>query len=165
MQKNPEPRTQNRDEYTYRNLILWQKAQELTLAIIRIVAKLPDDRVVRIITGQIVRCSSSVGANIAEGHGRFSLAAHANYLSIAKASACETDNFLDLLRRAGYITAATEAKLHSDCTEVVRMLTAKILNLGRLQKAHAKSPRLGDEVAIYRTNDYTHEGPVLGSKF
>ena len=157
--QNPEPRTSgagSRAEggYSYRNLIVWQKAQGLTLAIVQLVVKLPDDRVSRIITDQIVRSSSSVGANIAEGHGRFSLAAHANYISIAKASACETDDWLDLLRRSGRISEEVEAQLHATCTELIRMLTSKILDLGRQNRSASKSPRIGEEVAIYGTSDY-----------
>jgi S23 ribosomal protein. len=157
--QNLEPRTSGAGSsaeggYSYRNLIVWQKAQTLTLAIVRLVAKLPDDKVSRIITDQIVRSSSSIGANIAEGHGRFSLAAHANYVSIAKASACETDNWLDLLRRTGRISDEIESQLHAGCTELIRMLTSKILNLGRQNRPASRSPQIGEEVAIYATSDY-----------
>jgi four helix bundle protein len=167
VRENQEPRTQNRG-YSFRNLILWNKAQELTLAIVREIAKMPEDRFVAIVSDQILRSASSMGANIAEGHGRYSPAAHANYLSIAKASACETDNFLDLLRRGGYLPAEVEAKLHADCEEVIRMLTAKILDLGRIAKP-SKGPRAGEERAIYYTaEDYARDEPgsgfsVLGS--
>ena len=167
MSENPEPRTETRG-YSFRNLILWNKAQELTLAIVREIAKMPEDRFVAIVSDQIFRSASSMGANIAEGHGRYSPGAHANYLSIAKASACETDNFLDLLRRGGYLSARTEAKLHTDCQEIIRMLTSKILDLGRIAKT-TKGPRLGEERAIYyAAGDYSDEEPgsgfsVLGS--
>ncbi len=157
--QNLEPRTSRAGSgaeggYSYRNLIVWQKAQTLTLAIVQLVAGLPDDKVSRIITDQIVRSSSSIGANIAEGHGRFSLAAHANYLSIAKASACETDNWLDLLRRSGRISDEVEAQLHAACTELIRMLTSKILDLRRQNRSANKSPRIAEEAAIYGPSDY-----------
>lgn len=180
MQENREPRTENR-RYTYRNLILWQKSQELTLKIIRRVALLPErDRAAEVIAKQILRSSSSVGANIAEGHGRYSLAAHANYLSIAKASACETDNWLDLLRRADYLDRSEEASLHTDCEEIIRMLTSKILKLEEMARSRKATLRVSDDKAIYQTNsqkideefiatydatDYADANPVLGSGF
>jgi len=117
--------------YSFRNLVLWQKAQALTLEIIRLAAQLPRDGVAPIMGSQAVRSASSIAANIAEGHGRFSLGAHSNHLSIAKGSACETDGWLDLLRRADYMDAETEQRLHSACEEIVRMLTAKILTFDR----------------------------------
>lgn len=162
MPENQEPRTKN-PLYNYRNLILWKKAQNLTLAIIRELATMPQDRFVEIVSDQIMRSSCSMGANIAEGHGRFSPGAHANYLSIAKASACETDNFLDLLRRSGHLSPEVEAQLHADCEEVIRMLTSKILDLRRLSRSG--KPRTGEEPAIYQTSDYATEEPVLGSEF
>lgn len=118
--------------------MLWQKSQALTLEIIRIVGRLPNDRVAAVLARQIVRSSSSIGANVAEGHGRFTLPAHRNHLSIAKGSACETDSWLDLLRRAGYIDEAMEARLHTGCQELIRMLTAKIRDLERKEGARVR---------------------------
>jgi len=99
--------------------------------VIKVLATLPRDSAAQIIGRQLVASAASIGANVAEGHGRFSLAAHRNHLSIAKGSACETDGWLDLLRRAGYVDADTEGKLHRDCVEIIRMLTAKIRDLER----------------------------------
>lgn len=127
--------------YSYRNLVLWQKAQDLTLEIVRLVGRLPNDRVAPVLARQIVRSASSIVANIAEGHGRYTLAAHRNHLSIAKGSACETDSWPDLLRRAGYLDPETEAHLHTACEELIRMLTAKILALERKEKSTDKRVR------------------------
>ena len=149
-----EPRTQNRvpnEPYSFRNLILWQKAQDLALAVIKVLATLPRDNAAQVIGRQLVASAASIGANIAEGHGRFSLAAHRNHLSIAKGSACETDGWLDLLRRAGFIDADTEGRLHADCSEIVRMLTAKIRDLERRERSGG--PRaLREDAAPYDTD-------------
>ena len=85
------------EAYICRNLILWQKAQDLALAIVKLAGKLPNDRVAPTLARQVVRSASSVSANIAEGHGRYSLGAHRNHLSIAKGAVCETDSWVDLL--------------------------------------------------------------------
>ena len=147
---NVEPGTENRP-YSYRNLILWQKAQALTLRIIEIVSRLPRQPAAQVIARQVVRSSSSIAANIAEGHGRFSIPAHRNHLSIAKGSACETDSWLDLMRGAGYIEPDVERELHDACEEVIRMLTAKIVQLERKGKSDA---RIGEAVAPYTVEDY-----------
>ena len=139
------------ETYTYRNLILWQKAQELALDIVKLVGPLPEDRIAPIMGRQVLRSASSIGANIAEGHGRYSLAAHRNHLSIAKGSACETDGWLDLLRRADYIDAQREERLHASCSEIIRMLTAKILDLERREAARGK--RVREEPETYVAED------------
>jgi len=129
------------ETYNYRKLVLWQKAQELTLEIVNLVSKLPNDRVAPVLGRQPLRSASLIGANVAEGHGRFSFAAHRNHLSIAKGSACETDGWLDLLRRSGYLEDVDEARLHNACQEIIRMLTAKILDLQRREAASGKRVR------------------------
>lgn len=143
--------------YTYRNLILWQKAQDLALAIVKLAGKLPNDRVAPTLARQVVRSASSVSANIAEGHGRYSLGAHRNHLSIAKGSVCETDSWVDLLCRAGYLGAQAEQRLHADCEEIMRMLTAKIVDLERRERAGGKQVR--EEPEIYST-----EAPGLSER-
>jgi four helix bundle protein len=149
MAKNQEPRTQNQ-RYSYRNLLLWQKAQALTLPVVEIVAKLPRDPAAQVIARQVAGSASSVAANIAQGHGRFSIPAHRNHLSIAKGSACETDSWLDLLRRAGYVHPDVEQELHEACDEVIRMLTAKIIQFER--KASPDHTR--EEAPAYTAEDY-----------
>ena len=160
--RNQEPRTKNQN-YTYRNLVLWQKAQEFALAVIRAVSTLPDDTAAPIIARQVIRSASSISANIAEGHGRFSIPAHKNHLSIAKASACESDSWIDLLLRAGFISGETEASLHVACEEIVRMLTAKIIRLERMAAEDAKGGRMREESPPYLAEDYVPAEP--GSRF
>lgn len=149
------------EAYSFRNLILWQKAQEFTLDVVKLVAALPNDRVAPLLTRQIVRAASSIGANIAEGHGRYTPAAHKNHLSIAKGSACEADGWLDLLRRAGYLGEAEEQRLHEKCQELVRMLTSKILDLQRQERA---GNRIREEPAEYMANSRT-QSDEPGSRF
>ncbi|MBI5283613.1 MAG: four helix bundle protein, partial [Chloroflexi bacterium] len=138
------------NEYNFRKLILWQKAQGLTLDVIKLTSALPRANVADALVRQIVRSSSSIAANVAEGHGRFTPRAHAYHLSIAKGSACETDGWLDLLRRSGHISAEQEQPLHDVCMELIAMLTAKIREL---EKLPARS--LGEERATYITNRET----------
>jgi len=99
----------------------------------------------------LVASAGSIEANVAEGHGRFSLAAHRHHLSIAKGSACESDGWLDLLRRAGNIDADTEGRLHADCVEIIRMLTAKIRNL-ESREGSAGPRALREDVSPYETD-------------
>lgn len=130
---NQEPRTKNqRSEYGYRNLVVWQKAQDLALEIIRLTAALPRNPANDVITRQIVRAASSIAANIAEGHARFTPRAYANHLSIAKGSAAETDSWLDLLQRSGGISPEDERRLHHFCRELMAMLTARMRELERV---------------------------------
>jgi four helix bundle protein len=121
----------SKTKYSYRNLRLWQRAQELAVDIVELVDALPTRRSVDSIARQIVRSVTSIGANIAEGHGRFTTPAYRNHLSIAKGSACETDSWLDLLRRLNLISAEQEGPLHRKCDALIGAITGRINDLER----------------------------------
>ena len=128
-------------EYSYRNLIMWQRAQALAFSVIKLTERLPHNWSNAIIARQIIAAATSIGANIAEGHGRFTPGAHGNHLSIAKGSAAETDSWLDLLRRGSHITEQEETVLHRECLEISKMLLHKIRELERLRQAGSESLR------------------------
>ncbi len=115
--------------YTHRNLIPWNRAQQLALDVVTIVQRMPNTWSNAVIARQIIASATSIGANIAEGHGRYTPGAHRNHLAIAKGSTAETDSWLDLLRRSGYLSEEDEARLHSECQEIAAMLTSKIRKL------------------------------------
>jgi four helix bundle protein len=154
-----EERTVPDVEYSYRNLVLWQNAQALALEVIQLTAALPRSAANDVLTRQIIRSATSIGANIAEGHGRYTPRAHAQHLSIAKGSACETDSWLDLLKRSGLISDEAEARLHARCNELIGSLTAKIRSLWRV----AADSRLEDERGEYVVEEDGSRFEVLGS--
>ena len=117
------------EKYSYRNLIVWQRAQELALAVMQLVQQVPQSWANAVIVRQIVGSATSIGANIAEGHGRYTVGAHRNHLSIARGSAAETDSWLDLMRRSGWIGEKQEAQLHQECNELIAILTSKMRKL------------------------------------
>jgi len=132
-------------EYSFRNLILWQKAQALTLEVVQLTAAMPRRPAADVIVKQILRSASSIAANVAEGHGRFTPRAHLNHLSIAKGSACETDSWLDLMRKAELVDQTTEQRLHENCVELIAMLTAKIRDLERLSNGDGRAEAKREE--------------------
>lgn len=141
----PRSRRAGRD-YSFKNLLSWQKAQDMLLDVLKIVKALPNDRASAILAHQIVRSSSAIGANIAEGHGRYSAGAYRNHLSIARGSTTETISWLDALRRAGYIGGETESRLVDRCEEIMSLLSAKMI---QLDKATRTDRSLHDEREEY----------------
>ena len=119
------------DAYSYRNLIVWKKAQDLAFEIIKLTRTARREPASDVLIRQVIRSASSVAANIAEGHGRYTPRAHANHLSIAKGSACETDSWLDLMERSNVITPEDEERLHRACLELIAMLTSRMRELER----------------------------------
>lgn len=82
----------------YKELLFWKTAQEVTVSIINLCRNLPKERVADILSSQIIRSAASVGANIAEGFGRYRSKEYQRFLQIALGSANETDYWLTLLK-------------------------------------------------------------------
>jgi len=129
---------------SFQNLLTWQKAQDLTDAILDIVDRLPTTRANGVIVTQIVKSCSSIAANIGEGHGRFSTQAYRNHLSIARGSANETVSWLDMLRRRRLMSPDEHHRLSALWDEILSMLSAQMIQLGRLKASRSRPIPRGD---------------------
>uniref|UniRef100_A0A7C2NYY7 Four helix bundle protein n=1 Tax=Schlesneria paludicola TaxID=360056 RepID=A0A7C2NYY7_9PLAN len=109
----------------YRELIVWQKAHELTLAAYRLSQRFPGDERFGL-TCQLRDAMKSVPANIAEGCGRDSDREFVRFLRIAAGSASEADYHLLLARDLGYLDEDAFNACTATLDEVRRMLTALI---------------------------------------
>ena len=69
---------------SYRDLLVWQKALDLTILIYRLSEGFPKTEIYGL-TSQVRRASVSVPSNIAEGYGRGSRKEYLQFLSVAKA--------------------------------------------------------------------------------
>ncbi len=122
------PSTIGRDVKDFRDLQVWQKAHQLTLAVYRHTATFPRDERYGLTT-QLRRASSSIAANLAEGCGRNGDAELARFCAIAMGSASELDYHLLLAKDLKLLTATDYAGLARDTSEVKRMLTGLIQKL------------------------------------
>jgi four helix bundle protein len=106
----------------FRDLKLWHKAHQLTLAVYRLTTTFPRDERYGLTT-QLRRSSSSIAANLAEGCGRNGDAELARFCAIAMGSASELEYHLLLARDLQLLTAVDYTRLADQTTEVKRMLT------------------------------------------
>ena len=79
-----------------------------------------------VMSRQLLRCGTSVGANIVESQQAQSRADFISKLSIALKEACETDYWLRLLNETSYIADEAFQPLIAECRELEKMLTAII---------------------------------------
>ncbi|HEU0298948.1 MAG TPA: four helix bundle protein, partial [Longimicrobium sp.] len=87
---------------SHRDLVVWHKAMDLAVQVYRLTTRFPRDEAYRL-TAQVTRAAASIPANIAEGNARSSRRDCANFLAIAKGSLNETETFLLLALRLGYL--------------------------------------------------------------
>lgn len=79
-----------------------------------------------VLSRQLMRSGTAIGALIREAKNASSKKDFANKLAIALKEADETVYWLDLLHETNYIEKDKYNKLHSDCVELVKMLTASL---------------------------------------
>ena len=75
---------------------------------------------------QILRCGTSIGANIAESECSESNSDFIHKLTIALKEANETEYWLDLLWRSDYISFKQYESLNNDCIELIKILKSLI---------------------------------------
>ena len=105
----------------FKQLLVWQKAHQLTLDVYKMNRDFPDDERFGL-TSQIRRAASSIPTNIAEGSGRGSNADFSRFLQIAFGSAKETEYLLILAKDLRYCPDETFAILNDNTKEVQKML-------------------------------------------
>ena len=129
----------------YRDLIFYQKAREVVKGINEIIKTWPKAIQAQEVSRQVLRSAMSVGANIAEGHGRHEGSEYIHYLIIAQGSANETDHWLHTIVDIGLSSKEKIEGLLSKNNEVRRMLTSSISTL-RLKRTTQK---IQEEAAWY----------------
>ncbi len=113
---------------SYRDLIVWQKSVKLAAETYRLAKLLPKTEEYRL-TSQLLRASTSVPSNIAEGHARGTRKDYAHFVSIARGSLAEAETLLQLLVDAHFLTGEQVQPAHALCVETGKMLNALLTRL------------------------------------
>ncbi len=106
----------------FRNLKVWEKSHQLTLAVYKATEKFPHDELYGF-TSQVRRSAASIPANIAEGCGRDGEAELARFLRIAAGSASELEYHLLLAHDLKILAPEEHERLTKEVVEIKRMLT------------------------------------------
>lgn len=81
-----------------------------------------------ILSNQVLRCGTSIGANIAEAEQAQSRADFTSKMNIALKETAETKYWLNLLRETEYITEKESKSILNDCIEIEKMLVCIVKN-------------------------------------
>jgi four helix bundle protein len=120
----------------YEELEVWHKAHALTVQLYRETESFPRSEMFGL-TSQIRRAAGSIGANLAEGCGRWSEVELARYVQIAMGSASELQNHLRLAKDMGFLDESNYGPLVTTLTSVRQMLTALLQTLRRTRNTPA----------------------------
>jgi len=91
----------------YKNLIVWQKANDLALQVYKLTSIFPKTEIFGI-TSQIRRAALSVPTNIVEGYSRRSKNELSRFIDIARGSLAETEYLFEFSKKLGYIKSTED---------------------------------------------------------
>ena len=106
--------------------VLSTKSYTFALRIIKLYQFMADERREYVLSKQVLKSGTSIGANIEESVHAQSKVDFVHKLSIAQKEANETNYWLRLLKDAGYIEEKHAVSFLTDCEEIQRLLTASI---------------------------------------
>lgn len=124
---------------SHRELLIWQRAIELSLAIYRLTASFPREEVYGL-TNQLRRASVSIASNIAEGYGRGTKGEYRQFLSIARGSNLEVQTQLVIAKELRFASSASIEAAEGLTIEIDKMLNTilKKLRAGQLGQVESR---------------------------
>jgi four helix bundle protein len=101
---------------------VYQKAYNFAIRIVNAYRHLCDEKKEFVLSKQLLRSGTSIGANIAEANGGVSKADFRAKMGIAYKECLETKYWLSLLKDTGYITDIAFDSIYKDAEEISKML-------------------------------------------
>lgn len=106
--------------------ILFDKSRLFAIEIIHLYKQISTQRREYVMSRQILKSGTSIGANISEARFAQSVPDFITKMTISLKEANETHYWLDLLVETGYIGKEQGDSLKNKCIELIRMLQASV---------------------------------------
>jgi four helix bundle protein len=104
--------------------IIILKSKDFALRIIRLYVFLTESKREYVLSKQILRCGTSIGANVKEAMRGQSKPDFYSKLNIALKEASETEYWLELLHESNMIDDAAFESIYFDCQEIIKILVS-----------------------------------------
>ena len=112
-------------EVTMENVIE-TKSFNFSIRIVNLYNHLKNEKQEFVMSKQLLRCGTSIGANVAEAEQAQSKADFISKMNIALKETAETKYWLKLLKATDYLTDKEFDSILNDCIEIEKMLSAII---------------------------------------
>ena len=113
--------------------VVKEKSFEFSVKIVNLYKHLTATKQEYVLSKQLLRSGTSIGANICEAEQAQSPSDFISKLSISLKEACESDYWLRLLHRTDYLSDSEYTSIITDCRELTRLLTSIIKSLKNKQ--------------------------------
>ncbi len=112
---------------------LAKKSYQFALDIIKLYKTLVSVEKEYVLSKQLLRCGTSIGANVAEANGAISKADFSAKISISYKESLETKYWLAILKDSDYISNKIYKQMHDEADELSKILFS-ILKTTRINK-------------------------------
>ena len=102
--------------------VVREKSYAFALRIVKLHKYITENNKERVISKQLLRCGTSIGANVEEAIGGQSKRDFIAKISISYKEARETEYWLRLLHDSGYLDDNAAESVLSDCRELLKLL-------------------------------------------
>ncbi len=102
--------------------LVYDKAYQFSIRIVNAYRYLSEEKKEFVLSKQLLRSGTSIGANISEANGAISKADFRAKMSIAYKECLETKYWLSLLKDTGYISLKAFESIYKDAEEISKML-------------------------------------------
>ena len=118
--------------------VLREKSYDFAIRIIKLAKFLREEKQEYILSKQIIRCGTSIGANIEEASGAQSDNDFIAKLHISLKESKETHYWLRLLRDTKYITKEQAQSLLGDINEIITIITKSLKTIKSNKESNPK---------------------------
>jgi four helix bundle protein len=113
---------------SYKELLVWRKADELAVTIFRITAKFPKEYLFDL-TNQLRRAALSIPTNLAEGCASDHSGELIQFINISNRSLSETRYLLEFAHKMDLIKSEEISDLNATCSEISKMLRSLSISI------------------------------------
>jgi four helix bundle protein len=113
--------------------VVYEKAYKFAIRIVKAFKHLQETQKEYVLSKQMLRSGTSIGANVAEANDAISDADFSSKMSIAYKECLETKYWLSLLKDTDYITEKSFESMHTDADEIAKILFT-IIKKVRIEK-------------------------------
>ena len=106
--------------------VLKNKSYQFAIRVVRLSQFLQNEKKEFVLSKQVLRSGTSIGALIREAEFGQSRADFVSKMSISLKEANETDYWLSMLKDTDYINQILFESLNSDCKEIIAMLVSSV---------------------------------------
>ena len=100
------------------------KSKEFAIRIVNLYKYLCSEKHEFIMSKQLLRCGTSIGANLSEAMYGISRNDFIAKVFISLKETAETEYWLELLNKTGFLSDAEYVSIDNDCKELIRLLTS-----------------------------------------